>query len=466
MKAQPFRRASLAVALCAIAAGPLAHAIDLSKANPMKWFKKEEQVAPDTAQRSSQESAAAAMMRDARTAASTGNSGRAQDIYKAVVRQYPFTDAAADAQMEHGRLLRQAGKFEDAYEAFQKFIDNYRQSPRFAEAVQQQFQIAEESRTGKHSTIFVVIPAKIGPTKLVEMYQGVIRNAPFSKYAPSAQFAIGEIYQDKGEKSLADLAYQQVVDNYPGTAQAAEAQFRIGAITNAAAKRTQDAQNLVKARDALEIYKAKHPTGERAGEITAMEKQNTELSASRSLEIAQFYEKNGKPKAAAIYYNEALKFGSAEASVKARERLAVLAAVHPEEVKENTAIEETDYTVPAAMNLKTRPEYAGPPAPELARLGRKAKMRVEPDDFKPIPLKDPELPTRPSTAPAPGMLIPPAGGGDKPLSLPVPPAPGAPPAAAPPVPPAPAAPQAPPPPDAKKPEPPPQPAAAPAPKSN
>ncbi len=425
MKAHLFRRSAVAAVIFTVTTPPALRAIDLNKANPFNWLKKEEASVPDTSQKQSQEAVAAGMMRDARTATSTGNKGRAQDLYKSVVKQYPFTDAAADAQFEYARLLKENGKFEDAYDAFQKFISDFRQSPRFAEAVQEQFQIAEESRTGKHSSVFVVIPAKVGPTKLIEMYQGVIRNAPYSKYSAPAMFAIGEIYQDKGDKALADAAFQQVVDTHPGTRLAAEAQFRIGSINNANARRTQDSANLVKARDALEIYKASHPSGERIGEIEALKKQNTDLSASRSLEIAKFYEKSGKPKAAAIYYNEAIKFGSAEASIEARERLAVVAAAYPEEVKENTANADNDYTIPAAMNLKNRPEYAGPPVPELAKLGRKTKMRVEQDDFKPIPLKEPELPTRPNVAPAPGMLIPPVpaatGGG---LLLPVPPAPG------------------------------------------
>ena len=348
---------------------------------------------------------------------------RAADIYKSVVKQYPFTDSAADAQFEYARILRSNGKLQDSYDAFQKFITDYRTSKRFAEAIQQQFEIAEQSRTGKHTTVMLVIPAKIGSSDIIKMYEGVIKNAPFSKYAPLAQFAVGEIYQDKGEKLLAEAAFQQVVDNYPNTKQASEAQFRIGAMANANAKRTQDSGNLVKARDALEVYKATHPTGDRMGEVEAAKQENTEISAQRALSIAQFYERSGKPKAAAIYYNEALKFGSAESAVKARERLAVLAAAHPADVKENMAIDSNDYTAPAALNLKSRDEYAGPPAPELAKLGQKAKMRVEKDDFKPIPLKEPELPTRPSAPPAPGMLIPPASL-DKPAQLPIPPAPG------------------------------------------
>jgi hypothetical protein len=120
-----------------------------------------------------------------------------------------------------------------------------------------------------------------------------------------------------------------------------------------------------------------------------------------------------------------LKTGAADSALKARERLAALSASHPEEMKDNSALGESDFTVPAAMNLKNREEYAGPPVPELAKLGKKPKMRVEKDDFMPIPLKEPELPTRPAAAPAPGMLIPPAPG-DKTssLQLPIPPAPG------------------------------------------
>lgn len=424
MKVNISHIAIAAAAISVLTSAPEAKAVDFSKANPVNWFKKQEKSVPDSAARQTQEAAVASIIRDARIAVSTGNKNRAMDLYKSAVKQYPFTDGAADAQFEYSKLLRESGKFEDAYDGFQKFVTDYRQSSRFMDAVQQQFQIAEESRTGKHSTIFVIIPAKVGPTKLIEMYQGVIRNAPFSKYAAPAQFAIGEIYQDKGEKALADASFQQVVDNHPGTQLAAEAQFRIGSLNNANAKRTQDSANLVKARDALEIYKSTHPSGDRIGEIEALKKQNTELSASRSLEIAQFYEKSGKPKAAAIYYNEAIKYGSAESSVKARERLAALAAAYPEEIKQSSAIAENDYTVPAAAPIKNRPEYVGPPVPELARLSQKTKMRVENDNFKPIPLKEPELPTRPTVTPSPGMLIPPAPttGGDKPL-LPIPPAP-------------------------------------------
>ncbi len=426
MKVPSLPSIACAVTAAILVTAPGSHAADLGKANPLNWFKSKEESAPDNRQKLDQEAAASSMMRDAKTALSTGNNARAQDIYKSVAKQFPFTSAAAEAQFEYARLLHTGGKLQDSFDAFQAFITKYRQSQLFANAVQEQFEIAEEARSGKKSDrVFLVIPSKIGSNDILKMYQGIIKNAPYSKYAVLSQFAIGEVYQDKGEKLAADAAFQAVVDNYPNTKQASEAQFRIGAINSSAARRTQDSSNIVKASDALEVYKATHPTGERIGEVEAMKQQTSEISAARSLEIAKFYEKSGKPKAAAIYYNEALKMGAADSSLKARERLAALSASHPEEMKDNSALGETDFTVPAAMNLKNRAEYAGPPAPELAKLGQKPKMRVEKDDFTPIPLKEPELPTRPTLAPAPGMLIPPAPGNKTGgAQLPIPPAPG------------------------------------------
>lgn len=420
MKVHPTLRVVLTVSSLALGVSS-SHAIDLGKANPLKWFKEKEENVPTSTEKQTQEAAASALLRDAKTALSTGDTGKAQGIYKDVVTRYRFTDSAAEAQFEYSKILRTNGKLLDAYEGFQKFINDYRQSPRFNDALQQQFEIAEEAKAGKKQPTLLLIPMKLDKSELVKLYQGVIKNSPYGKYAPFAQFAIGEVYQDDGDKAMANASYQSVVDNYPNTKLASEAQFRIGAISSAAARRTQDASNLSVTRDALETYKLANPGGDRSGEAESLIKEVNETESLRSLEIAKFYEKSGKPKAAAIYYNEALKYGSPESSVTARERLSALAAAYPEEMKENTAIENTDYTIPAAVNLKNNRDYAGPPAPVVAKMGRKSEMRVEQDNFKPIPLKEPELPTRPNATPAPGMILPPPG--DPKTPLPVPPAP-------------------------------------------
>ncbi|MBL9146113.1 MAG: outer membrane protein assembly factor BamD, partial [Verrucomicrobiaceae bacterium] len=249
--------------------------------------------------------------------------------------------------------------------------------------------------------------------------------APFGRFAPLAQFAIAEIHQDQGEKNEAVAAYQSIVDNYPASKEAAEAQFRIGAISNIASKATADSSNLTASRDALQTYITTNPSGDRAMEAKTMLTQIDTDEARRSLDIGKFYEKTGKPKAAAIYYNEALKFGSPEVSEEARTRLSQVSGADPDAVVDAKMNNPgNDYTAPAAVDLRSRADYAGPPAPELARLSAKPKMRKDDASFAPLPINEPKLPTvgDPAAAPAAGSLLPPVAG-DKPALLPVPPPP-------------------------------------------
>jgi outer membrane protein assembly factor BamD (BamD/ComL family) len=388
---------------------------------------KKDKIAPMASERETQEVAASALLAQAQEAHNAGKTGRAQGLYQAIMKSYPFTQSAAEAAFQDALIIRHVGKMDDAFEAFQSFIQSYPNSPRFSEAVEKQYEIAEEAKGGKKQRSLLLLPMKMNATDVIEFYERIIKNAPFGKYAPLSQFSIAEIQQDMKEKDKAVAAYQKVVENYPNTSQAAEAQFRIGSISNIAAQRSEDASNLLAARDALRTYIASNPGGERKEETEQILRQVNTAEANQSLTVAKFYQRIGKTKAAAIYLNEALKFGSPEVSAEARTRLAELAAADPDGVSDAKKGPGQDYTALTAQNLKSRDEYVGPLAPELARLSQKPKMRTGDDGFMPIPLQEPTLPLRPGAAtPGAGSLLPPVPETEKPALLPVPPAPNAP----------------------------------------
>lgn len=391
-------------------------------------FEKKEKAVPGSAERNAQEEQASTMLLQARDAQSNGRTGKAQSLYQQIIRQFPFTAAAAEASYANAVIIRQGSGLQQSFDAFQTFIDQYRTSPRFDDAIQQQYEIAEIAKGGKKERSLILIPVKMGGDEVVAMYKKIIANAPFGKLAPLAQFSIGEVYQDMGEKNQAVAAYQTVVDNYPNTKQAGEAQFRIGSISSVAASRSEDKSNLLAARDALTTYMTVNPKGERAGEAELGLRQINAVEAGQSLNVGKFYMRMGKPKAAAIYFNEALKYGSPEASAEARTLLAELAATDPEAVSAaQKGQPDQDYTVAAAKNLKNREDYVGPLAPELARLGQKPQMRAGNDNFLTIPLSEPTLPATPGATPAPGNLLPPVvQPQEKPALLPVPSSPATP----------------------------------------
>lgn len=417
MRATAFSRltaASIAVLFLGTATPPAWAFLDFLK-------KKTNTRAPGATELQAQEAAANALLSQAQGASAS----KAEGIYEDIIKRYPLTNAAAEAAYAKALIVRQNGKLKDAFAAFQLLVDNYRQSTRFSDAIQQQFEIAEEAKGGKKQRSLIILPMKLGPNETIDLYKKVIVNAPFGRFAPLAQFAIAEIHQDQGEKNEAVAAYQSIVDNYPASKEAAEAQFRIGAISNIASKATADSSNLTASRDALQTYITTNPSGDRAMEAKTMLTQIDTDEARRSLDIGKFYEKTGKPKAAAIYYNEALKFGSPEVSEEARTRLSQVSGADPDAVVDAKMNNPgNDYTAPAAVDLRSRADYAGPPAPELARLSAKPKMRKDDASFAPLPINEPKLPTvgDPAAAPAAGSLLPPVAG-DKPALLPVPPPP-------------------------------------------
>lgn len=388
-------------------------------------FEKKEKKAPTASQRQMQEAEAASLLMEAKAAQNSGRGGKARRLYSEIVKKYPFSVSASEAAYAKAAMAKKTERLENAFDEFQTFITQYRNSPRFNDAIEQQFQLAEEAKAGKKQRSIILLPMRMGGEDVIDLYKRIIQNAPFGKFAPLSQFSIGEIHQDLGAKNDAVSAYQQVVDNYPGTKQAAEAQFRIGSISNVAAKRSEDTQNLTTTRDALNTYIASNPEGNRSEEAKRILSQVNEAEATHSLDIGKFYEGQGKTKAAAIYYNEALKFGSAESSAEARDRLASLATVDPEAVADaQKSIPDQDYTALGASNLRSRDDYVGPMSPELARLGKKPKMRTGDDSFMPIPLQEPDLPERPSASPEAGDLLPPVPNMERPALLPIPPLPG------------------------------------------
>ena len=390
-------------------------------------FGKKDKVAPTADERAGQEYAASQLLSQARLAQSAGKTGRALNLYEQIVKNYPFTPSGGEAAFQRAVIIRHTeNDIEEGFEAFQTFIDNHRQSPRFAEAVAMQFEIAEEAKGGKKQRSLLLVPLKMNSDDIIAFYDKIISNAPYGKYAPLAQFSIAEIYQDMREKEKAVAAYQKVVDNYPSTSQASEAQFRIGSISNVAAQRSEDASNLTATRDALRTYMAVNPSGERKAEVEQILSQVNSAEANQSLTIAKFYKRSGKTTAAAMYLNEALKFGSPEVSAEARTLLAELAAEDPKGVADaRRGSTENDFTKLASRDLKSRPDYVGPLAPELQRLGQRPSMRSGSDSFMPIPLTEPALPAMPGGAAAsPGSLLPVLPDSERPSLLPVPAAPG------------------------------------------
>ena len=394
-----------------------------------------------------QDETAAQMLAKAEQAAEAGKIGSAIKTYKRVVARYPLTASASTASFRIGGLYEGQGKISSAFDAYQEFIDTYKTGANFRSALDRQFAIANDAKDGA-TVKFLGINRRLEPSLIIEMYETVISNAPRAATAPQAQFSIGEVYERNRDVTLARNAYQDVVDDFPGSTQARDAQKAIANMSfDEVEGGSYDAENLTAASDAFDEFLLTNPDDVDDDMLTKRALID-ESSAEKSFKIAQYYEKQGQLKAAAIYYSEVARTPSSAMFGEARERLADIASADPEAV---TAAgpgvkSATDLVVAATSDVKGRRDYLGPPAPALHRMKKKPQMRTG-SKKKAAPvfeaIEEPALPSNTEIdlmTPIDGEALllppPPAPPGGEPLSpptieetsIPIPPPPPAPPA--------------------------------------
>ncbi len=388
------------VTLTAVLAAQEASAIP----NPFKKKNKALSTVPTGEDMRSAEMTAADLMAQARASEAAGKDGAALSGYKKIVTSYPYTSMAPAAQFRIAAALEKDGKYEKAFDAYQELITNYRQTPQFAEALDRQYGIASQSRSEKTGRT-LGLKSRLGAEDQVAMFKKIIVNAPQGTHAAESQYEIGQIHEEEEERDAAIAAYKKVVLNYPRSPLAAEAQGKIGQTYMAKIKEgSRDQDNVTAARRAAEEAQGLFPGA--PGDIMGMKGEIDDAAAESSYETGKFYQKKGNYRAAMIYYSDVLKNPGSAHYEEVRDRVNEMSAKDPTVVAsmKSLSLDSRSLAVPAASNLKGKPEYFGPPGPAIASSAlRPPQMR---SDFVPnTPLEPGDLPTVPG-APDNSLLDP------------------------------------------------------------
>ncbi len=274
---------------------------------------------------------------------------RARLAYVSLVRRWPFSFNAGEAQFKVGWCAEKLADFAGAFKAYQTCVEKYPASNYYEKSLERQFNIANLFLAGERQKIWKV-PIAPSMDKAVEMYGQVIRNAPYGRYAAEAQFKIGLAHEKKKAWSEAIKAYQVIIDRYSNHDTVDDAHYQIGyAWMQAATSGEYDQGAADKAIDAFNEFLTRFPNNEKAFQardnIANLKGRLTEGAFS----IAKFYESQKKIEAAILYYNDVIqKDPESEQAKVARERIAAL-----------TPLKES-----------------GPPKPEnLERLAAKTQVR-------------------------------------------------------------------------------------------
>ncbi len=223
-----------------------------------------------------------------------------------VVRVWPLSDYAPQAQYLVGRCYEAKGQDEKAFKEYQKVIDNNPKTANYDEIVKRQYAIANKYLAGKWFKLWGFIPIFSSMDKTSKMYEQIVKNGPFSNVGPQAQLQLGAAREKQHNYPEAVKAYELAADRYHDRPKiAADALFKEGMAYDKQAERAEYDQStagkaIATFSDFMDLYPGDPRVPQAQKVIDALKHEQ----ARGYFETAKFYEKYHHWDGARIYYNE------------------------------------------------------------------------------------------------------------------------------------------------------------------
>jgi len=228
--------------------------------------------------------------------------------FKKLLVHYPDAKEAAEAQYYLARCLEKFGKPYDAFLAYQKIIDSYPNSQRINEVIEREYNIGEYFLNREHKKWLGLSLYDFVEHPSVEIFARIVDKAPYSEYAPRAQYKIGIIFAQLRRYDEARDAFQKVIDNYSDSEWAAPAKYQLAIATSKAFPGADyDSSYLSEATARLDEFIKSHPEAQISASAQEQLRELRNREAKKNFDIADFYEKQEQYKSALIYYQKVVR---------------------------------------------------------------------------------------------------------------------------------------------------------------
>ncbi|HEY5741469.1 MAG TPA: outer membrane protein assembly factor BamD [Terrimicrobiaceae bacterium] len=328
--------------------------------------------------------------------------------YKRFLKAYPASKLASRAQLQIADILLIRGRWNAAFDAYQTLITKYPDTPEFEGAVARQVLIANSYLDLRRIMVFgygVPVPGATGAERAQKMYESILKNAPYSIYAPITQFNLGLSLQRQKKIKEAREAYQVVLDKYPNSDVGDDALYQIAYIYMqlGLTSSSQDLSALVLSRETFEDFLLQYPKSEKAPQARDNLSTIGKTEAGNLMEIAKYYDWSKDYKAAIIYYNDVIRKQPKTADADfAKTRIEELRGQYGDDVlRVGSERAESGEKLALRRRLQAQVEtsaladYDGPSkrdiVPDELPVVKQPRLRTESRDVQPI---EPLLPTQ------------------------------------------------------------------------
>lgn len=260
----------------------------------------------------------------AKVQAEEGKLIAARRTARRITRNYPLLDTAGEAWFLKGTLWMTRARWDRAFDAFQKVVEEYPGFEAFDTVIRKQFDSATAMMEGARGRIFWIFPGFRQNEKARTSFEQIVRNAPYSDFAPLALMNAAIIAQRQGKTDAEIDALDRLINFYADSVLAPDAFFALAESFADLVRGPYYDQGST--REAISYFEDFLILFPRSPDVPAAEaglEEMLEILAESRMTIGDFYYfyRNNNT-AALIFYNEAITVApQSAAAAQARQRI-------------------------------------------------------------------------------------------------------------------------------------------------
>jgi len=257
----------------------------------------------------------------AQNATQAGQTRQALGYYQHVWQGFPSSLEAPEALYRSALLRMQAHQYADAFKLFDQVLSNYPSYERFNDVVRDEFELATCLMNGNRPYYFGLVPGFRDYDEAIEFFEGVVKKAPFTDYAPLALMNIAWIAEAHGKKVDAVEALDRLINTYPQSILMPDAYLKLADLYASMVQGPAYDQGATK--DAIRYYEyflVLFPTDPQVARAEKGLERMRSMLAESQLYAGNLYRNRLQDNTAAlVFYNEAINAAAqSQAAQKAR----------------------------------------------------------------------------------------------------------------------------------------------------
>ena len=252
--------------------------------------------------------------------------------YDVLVREWPASVEAPEAQFRMAKLLEtHLGEYADAYEEYAYLLDFYPRECPYADVVEAQYKLVNLLYDTRR--VFLGM-SFTGNRELRQSYERIVRRAPGAAYVPEAMLKIADLREQDTDYEESIKVYSSLRSRYPGTDAARTALYREAKARMWLVRRL--AYNLPRCKDTesyLKLAVKNDPSHPDVEEMRAWLKELSDYLAEDAWTRAKFYDTRMRTRHATIsaYERFIAEHPDSSHADEARARIAALKDGNKEE---------------------------------------------------------------------------------------------------------------------------------------